>query len=73
MLSKHELMQKIQLPLCRVQAKLPFIILQEVRVRVDSHIYNSYEVPMYYDSMIAKVITFGRHREYACKNGKCTA
>ncbi len=34
-------------------------------VRVDSHIYNSYEVPMYYDSMIAKVITFGRHREYA--------
>lgn len=34
-------------------------------VRVDSHIYSSYKVPPYYDSMIGKVITFGRTREAA--------
>jgi acetyl-CoA carboxylase biotin carboxylase subunit len=32
-------------------------------VRVDSHIYGGYYVPKYYDSMIAKVITFGRDRK----------
>ena len=34
-------------------------------VRVDSHIYSSYKVPPYYDSLIAKVITFGETREVA--------
>lgn len=34
-------------------------------VRVDSHIYGGYTVPKFYDSMIAKVITFGRDREMA--------
>lgn len=34
-------------------------------IRVDSHIYGGYTVPKYYDSMIAKVITFGRDRELA--------
>jgi len=34
-------------------------------VRVDSHIYNGYSVPPYYDSMIGKIITFGENREVA--------
>lgn len=34
-------------------------------VRVDSHIYSSYKVPPYYDSLIAKIITYGETREVA--------
>ncbi|MBT4244348.1 MAG: acetyl-CoA carboxylase biotin carboxylase subunit [Gammaproteobacteria bacterium] len=34
-------------------------------VRIDSHIYNGYNVPPYYDSMIGKVITFGDNRNNA--------
>ena len=34
-------------------------------VRIDSHIYNGYNVPPYYDSMIGKVITFGDKRTNA--------
>ena len=34
-------------------------------VRMDSHIYNGYSVPPYYDSMIGKLITFGSNRESA--------
>lgn len=34
-------------------------------VRVDSHLYNGYSVPPNYDSMIAKIITFGDTREIA--------
>lgn len=34
-------------------------------VRVDSHIYQNYRVPPYYDSMIAKVITWGDDRDLA--------
>ncbi|MEE8482580.1 MAG: acetyl-CoA carboxylase biotin carboxylase subunit [Acidiferrobacterales bacterium] len=34
-------------------------------IRVDSHIYNNYIVPPYYDSMIAKLIAFGDTREIA--------
>ena len=31
-------------------------------VRIDSHVYNGYNVPPHYDSMIGKVITFGKNR-----------
>ena len=31
-------------------------------VRIDSHVYNGYNVPPHYDSMIGKVITFGVNR-----------
>ncbi len=34
-------------------------------VRVDSHLYNGYRVPPFYDSLIAKIITHGRDRESA--------
>ena len=34
-------------------------------IRVDSHIYNNYVVPPHYDSMIAKLITYGDTREIA--------
>jgi acetyl-CoA carboxylase biotin carboxylase subunit len=36
-------------------------------VRVDSHIYNGYTVPPYYDSMIGKLITHGNTRDIALK------
>lgn len=32
-------------------------------IRVDSHIYNNYMIPPYYDSMIAKLIAYGDTRE----------
>ncbi len=34
-------------------------------VRVDSHVYGGYVIPPHYDSMISKVISFGRTRELA--------
>lgn len=34
-------------------------------VRVDSHIYNGYVVPPYYDSMIGKIISYGETRTMA--------
>ncbi|RDX37824.1 acetyl-CoA carboxylase biotin carboxylase subunit [Kangiella sp. HD9-110m-PIT-SAG07] len=34
-------------------------------IRIDSHIYASYKVPPYYDSMIGKLITYGETREVA--------
>ena len=34
-------------------------------VRVDSHLYSGYRVPPYYDSLVAKLITFGDNREEA--------
>ncbi len=34
-------------------------------VRVDSHIYSSYKIPPFYDSLIAKLIVYGKTREEA--------
>jgi acetyl-CoA carboxylase biotin carboxylase subunit len=34
-----------------------------MHVRVDSGIYSGYRIPPYYDSMIAKLIVYGRTRE----------
>ncbi len=34
-------------------------------IRVDTHIYNGYKVPPYYDSMIAKLIAYGDDRNSA--------
>ena len=34
-------------------------------MRVDSHLYSGYQVPPYYDSLIAKLITHGEDRNSA--------
>ena len=39
-------------------------------VRVDSHIYNDYVIPPYYDSLIAKLIVWGVDREHAIARAK---
>lgn len=39
-------------------------------VRVDSHIYNDYVVPPYYDSLIAKLIVWGTDRNHAIARAK---
>jgi acetyl-CoA carboxylase, biotin carboxylase subunit len=36
-------------------------------VRVDTHIYPGYEISPYYDSLVAKLITYGRNRNEAIK------
>ncbi len=39
-------------------------------VRVDSHVYQSYSIPPFYDSMIAKLIVWGKTREEAIQRAK---
>ncbi len=39
-------------------------------VRVDTHIYQGYKIPPYYDSLIAKIIVYGKDREEAIIRGK---
>ncbi len=39
-------------------------------VRVDTHIYKGYKIPPYYDSLIAKIIVYGKNREEAIIRGK---
>jgi acetyl-CoA carboxylase biotin carboxylase subunit len=34
-------------------------------VRVDSHLYSGYSVPPFYDSLIAKLISYGENRDTA--------
>lgn len=36
-------------------------------IRIDSHVYSGYTIPPYYDSMIAKVISYGKNRHEAIK------
>jgi len=36
-------------------------------VRLDTHIYSGYEIPPYYDSLVAKLITHGKNRQEAIK------
>ncbi len=39
-------------------------------VRVDSHIYNSYTIPPFYDSLLAKLIVWGKNRSHAIARGR---
>ncbi len=68
---------------CRINAENPFRnfmpsvgkisryhIPQGIGVRIDSHIFNGYEIPPNYDSMIAKLIVWGLNREEAIKRMK---
>lgn len=41
-----------------------------VGVRVDSHVYRGYDIPVFYDSMIAKISVWGRDRNEAIQRGK---
>ena len=63
---------------CRINAEDPFnnftpspgrlelfIPAGGPNVRVDSHVYSGYRIPTYYDSMIGKLIVWGRTREDA--------
>ena len=38
-------------------------------VRIDSNIYQSYSIPPYYDSLIAKLIVWGKNRDHAIARG----
>jgi len=42
-------------------------IPQGLGVRVDTHCYHGYKVPIFYDSLIAKVIVHGNDREHALR------
>jgi acetyl-CoA carboxylase biotin carboxylase subunit len=39
-------------------------------VRIDSHIYQSYVISPYYDSLIAKLIVWGKNREHAINRAR---
>ncbi|MDR0552695.1 MAG: acetyl-CoA carboxylase biotin carboxylase subunit [Holosporales bacterium] len=39
-------------------------------VRVDSHIYRNYTIPPYYDSLIAKIIAYGKDRAECIAKGR---
>ncbi|MBN1301702.1 MAG: acetyl-CoA carboxylase biotin carboxylase subunit [Melioribacteraceae bacterium] len=39
-------------------------------VRIDSHIYNDYQIPPFYDSLIAKMIVWGTDRTHAIARAK---
>jgi acetyl-CoA carboxylase, biotin carboxylase subunit len=39
-------------------------------VRIDSHIYHSYSIPPHYDSLIAKLIVWGKNRDHAIQRGR---
>ena len=36
-----------------------------IGVRIDSYVYEGYEIPVYYDPMIGKLIVWATNREYA--------
>ncbi|MGB9846783.1 MAG: acetyl-CoA carboxylase biotin carboxylase subunit [Desulfotomaculales bacterium] len=40
-------------------------------VRVDSHVYSGYEVPWAYDSLLGKIITWGKDRKEAVSRMEC--
>ena len=39
-------------------------------IRIDSHVYNDYVIPPYYDSLIAKRIVWGTDRQHAIKRAQ---
>jgi acetyl-CoA carboxylase biotin carboxylase subunit len=62
---------------CRINAEDPFTFVPSPGritsyhapggpgIRVDSHVYQNYVVPPYYDSMVGKVIAYGDTRDQA--------
>lgn len=41
-----------------------------IGVRVDSHLYRGYEIPVFYDSMVAKLTVWGKDRKEAIGRGR---
>ena len=39
-------------------------------VRLDSHIYHGYTIPPFYDSLIAKLVVWGKNRQHAIERGR---
>ena len=39
-------------------------------IRVDSHVYSGYTIPPFYDSLLAKLITWGRTRDEAISKAR---
>lgn len=39
-------------------------------IRIDTHVYNGYTIPQYYDSMVAKIIASGANRDEAIERMK---
>ena len=64
---------------CRINAEDPFTFAPSPGkitsyhppggpgIRVDSHVYQGYRVPPFYDSMLGKVIAYGENREQAIR------
>ena len=60
---------------CRINAEHPYTFIPSPGkvlnwhppggngIRVDSHLYNGYKIPSYYDSLICKIIATGKNRE----------
>ena len=77
-LRQEELFQRGHAIECRICAEYtemnfmpsPGIIKQitepnSIGVRIDSYVYEGYEIPIYYDPMIGKLIVWATNREYA--------
>ena len=74
-LEQHEIEVKGHAIECRINAEDPTTFLPSpgkiesfyapggAGIRLDSHIYQGYSIPPYYDSMIAKLISYGKDRE----------
>lgn len=65
-------MQKIQVKIsCHVHGKIEGLHFPGGNgVRIDTAIYDGYTIPANYDSMIAKIITFGTNRNEAISKMK---
>ena len=60
---------------CRINAEHPYTFIPSPGkvlnwhppggngIRVDSHLYNGYKIPSFYDSLICKIIATGKNRE----------
>ncbi|AEF19736.1 MULTISPECIES: acetyl-CoA carboxylase biotin carboxylase subunit [unclassified Hydrogenobaculum] len=67
---------------CRINAEDPITFIPSVGVveklrlpggfgvRVDTHLYQGYSIPQYYDSLLAKIIAYGKNKEEAINRMK---
>jgi len=64
--SSAALTPRILTPSCHHQGASRFTICPAAPgIRVDSHVYQNYVVPQYYDSMVGKLIAYAPPREQA--------